>query len=147
MKRRNPLRKIRIFLEHLESNFYNPNKRTRAALEKAFPPKKFFSDIYTYCINRHLIEVEKSDKKGNYLFQVSLEGMEFLEEQKQKDRNKEAHKFQRQLVITSLILAMGVSFNAVSQTNIPFKSASLVILLIGILALTLYVIINFIKRG
>ena len=147
MKKRNPLKKIRTFLEHLESNFHNPNKRTREALEKAFPQKESFSDIYTYYINKNLIKPIKIDKDGSFILEVSLEGMEFLERQRQNDRDKEAHKFQKQLVITSLILATGVSFNAITQTEIPFKSESLTALLLIILALTLYVLISFIKRG
>lgn len=146
MKRRNPLRKIRTFLEHLESNFHNPEKRTKEALEKTFPPKRMFSDIFSFCQNKHLIQTEYLDKQGPLRFYISLEGMEFLERQKQNDMGKESHKFQKQLVITSLILAMGVSVNAINQSNFSYKEIILPIFSVGTIALTLYVLISFFRR-
>lgn len=146
MKRRNLLRKVKNFLEHLESNVNNPEKRRTEILERSFPPKKQLSDIIDFCHENRLIKTDLVPRKGNVQYSITIHGLEFIERQRQKDRDKEAHKFQRLLVITSLILAMGVSFNAISQTEILFKKASLTLLLIGILTLTLYVLISFIKR-
>ena len=151
MKRRDPMRKVLIFLRHLESNFNNPKKRLFSTLEKTFPPKKEFSDIKDFCLHRNIIKlfpVGKGESR-DYDITLTLEGYEYLEKLRRNERDKQTHKFQRQLVITSLILAMGVSLNAVvliDSTNSAFKGLFLTILLGGILGLTLYVIVNFFTR-
>ena len=147
MKKRSLLEKVRSFLKHLDSNLHNPKKRRTDLLQRSFPPKKALSDIIDFCHENRLIKTDLVPSKGNVQYSVTIHGVEFLDRQKQNDRDREAHKFQRQLVVTSLILAMGVSFNAISQTEIPFKNESLTALLIGILVLTLYVLVNFMRRG
>ncbi len=146
-KKRNLLHKVQIFLEHLESNFHNPEKRKESVLQNTFPPKEAFSNIVDFCLERGIIKrlVKGKGVSREYEDQITLDGSEFLEKLRRTEREKQAHKFQRQLVITSLILAMGVSFNAISSTNVSFREISLSALLIGILALTLYVLVDFIK--
>lgn len=148
MKRRNPLHKIKILLEHLESNIHNEKNRDERILQRSFPPQNVFSDILDFCLHRQLIKrIKKPElEQGNYQIDITPDGLEFLEKLRQGERNIEAHKFQRQLVSTSVIVALGVLFNVINGIDFSHQAFFKVIILLAILAITIIILYDFFKR-
>ncbi len=146
MKKR-PINKLLIFLEHLESNVFSPDKRTGEVLANSFPPKKDCAQIIDLCLKKKYIEIANYSSKGYRVYNITIDGLEFLEGLRRSEREKRYYQLQGQLVYTSVILSLSSVFGLINQFYFSYKIAVQLILLFIILGLSIKMLFTLLHRG
>lgn len=148
MKRRYPIPKLKKFLEHLESNLFNPQKRRREVLDNSFPPREHCKNLIDLCKETGYIKrgehVANNEKYP--IYSITIEGIKFLEEIRRIEREKEQYKLQERLVFTSIIIALSSAFGIVNQFEFDYKSYFQIFMPLLILGLTIKILYDFIFR-
>jgi len=140
--RRDPRNKFRIFLKHLDSNFYDDNKRTVAYLRKPFYP---YSDkLISQFVKEGLVNKKKQ------VVEITFKGYEFLDKLRISDINNERLKREQEKMLLEAFGLMSIAlavFGNLTQ-NIIFKwvVGIAVLIVIFILAYRILSYGKFIKR-
>jgi len=148
-KRRYPLLKLKKLLEHLESNYFNESKRKAEVLYNSFPSKEVLDKIIRLCKNKKYIspiDIREGDKIYSG-YEITLEGIDFLEQLRKKDIEKQNQQIQQNLVLTSIIIALSSVFTIFNQVIWKYKSLVQFTLLILIVILLIKSIKEFLGKG
>lgn len=146
MKKRYPLSKLSLFLEHLESNMFSEDKRLNFNLEKSFPPKIDYDKMNKLCLEAGYIKEEKNKKNTTYY--ITSDGLKFLEEIRKIERDRKNLKFQEVLVKTNIVLALGIISQIVDGLyDVSFiKKLILWVLLLGVVGLIINIALTINNR-
>jgi len=151
-RKKDYMQEVENLLQYLEDNYYDEEKRMEVNLVKKFKSEKDFDKLLDFCFfGRGYVRRKvhgkgtrvKNRKERDFELVIEPNGSHFLEERRRTKREIRSHRFQKQLVMTSLILALGVIFSGVNLTEVLYKDQVLIVLLIMIVGLTINVLIDF----